>query len=117
MHCPICMCDFYENPIDLEKTFAVKDLDDLVTRQVFDSVVMMSKCKDHVFHLECLESQLGSKDYLDCSLCTYTYGLKTGDMPPGTMSWRLQPFQCDGFSDNTWEIQYRFNSGINPATK
>lgn len=78
---------------------------------------MMSKCKDHIFHLECLEAQLGTKAYLDCSICMFNYGTKTGDMPPGTMSWRLQPFQCDGYKEQTWEIQYRFNGGFNPATK
>jgi len=79
-------------------------LDDLVKKTVFDQVVMMGKCKDHLFHLECLEAQLGSKDFLDCSICMFTYGIKTGDMPPGTMSWRLQPFSCDGYKEHTWEL-------------
>jgi hypothetical protein len=79
-------------------------LDDLTKKAVFDQVVMMGKCKDHIFHLECLEAQLGSKDFLDCSICQFTYGIKTGDMPPGTMSWRLQPFSCDGYKEHTWEL-------------
>ena len=58
MRCPICMCDLFDNPIDAEKSFTTADLDDLVIRQSFDAVVLMSKCKDHLFHLECLEAQL-----------------------------------------------------------
>lgn len=55
MRCPICMCDLYENSFDIKQVFTVAVLDDLVTRNLFDSVVLMKKCKDHLFHLECLE--------------------------------------------------------------
>lgn len=108
------MCDLYDNEIDASKQFTAADIDDLVAKQTFDAVVIMNKCKDHLFHLECLEAQLGSNEYLDCSICMFTYGTKTGDMPPGTMSWRLQPFHCDGYKEKTWEIQYRFKGGVNP---
>lgn len=47
------------------------------------------------------------------------YGIKTGDQPPGTMSWRKESFQCDGYASNidTWVIVYEFPSGVNPETK
>lgn len=75
MRCPICMCDLYENPIDLDKMIGKSELDNLVSKSLFDSVVMMNKCKDHLFHLDCLEAQLGAKDHLCCSICMFTYGI------------------------------------------
>ena len=56
MRCPICMCDLYDDAVDLKKVFTVKDIDQLVKDKQFDSVVLMSKCTDHLFHLECLEA-------------------------------------------------------------
>ena len=44
-----------------------------------DYVVLMDRCKDHYFHLECLLGQLGSNTYLECTTCFVTYGIKTGD--------------------------------------
>ena len=83
-----------------------------------DYIVMMNRCRDHYFHLECLQGQLNSNEYLECSTCKVMYGIKTGDQPKGTMSWSLEAFACDGFSSDvkTWVIQYEFPSGINPET-
>ena len=55
------MGDLFENSFDAKRIITTADLDDLVSRSLFDSVVMMNKCKDHYFHLECLEAQLGTK--------------------------------------------------------
>ena len=87
-------------------------------KKAIDEVILMKKCKDHQFHAECLEAQLGQKDYLNCSICMITYGIKTGDMPNGTMTWALEHFQCSGYSHDvqTWEIQYNFPSGRNAET-
>ena len=84
-----------------------------------DYVVMMSRCKDHYFHLDCLKAQLGIKDYLECSTCMVMYGRKTGDQPPGTMTWVKESFACDGYPGDmkTWVINYEFPSGIHPETK
>jgi hypothetical protein len=56
IRCPICMCDLFEDPVDVGKIWTVKEIDDVVNKDMFDSVVLMSKCKDHLFHLECLEA-------------------------------------------------------------
>ena len=80
---------------------------------------MMKRCKDHYFHLECLEGQLGKNEHLDCSVCMVTYGIKTGDQPPGSMTWEKDTHvHCDGFSrEATWIINYSFPSGKHPETK
>ena len=79
---------------------------------------MMKKCKDHQFHVECLEAQLGDKEFLNCSICMITYGVITGDMPPGYMQWSLTNQVCKGEPANvkTWEIWYQFQDGVNPTT-
>ena len=56
MRCPICMCDLFEDPVDVGKVWTANEIDEVVKREMFDSVVLMSKCKDHLFHLECLEA-------------------------------------------------------------
>ena len=79
---------------------------------------MMGKCKDHHFHAECLEAQLGDKEFLNCSTCMITYGIIKGDMPPGYMQWSLTNQVCSGepAGVKTWEIWYEFPDGINPTT-
>ena len=77
------------------------DIDDYTKKQLdgeksIDEVVLMKKCKDHQFHAECLEAQLGDKEHLNCSICKITYGMTTGDMPPGKMTWSLESFPCNG---------------------
>jgi len=48
-----------------------------------------------------------------------TYGMKTGDQPPGSMTWSKEAFTCDGYphGTETWVINYEFPSGIHPETK
>ena len=38
--------------------------------------------------------------------------MRTGDQPLGTMSWRCTSTKCSGYKEKTWEIQYRFDSGV-----
>jgi len=82
-----------------------------------DTVVLMSKCTDHCFHLECLEMQMGQGDHLKCAICSVTYGVRTGDMPKGKMTWKKESFCCDGYAGiNTWVVKYSFNGGKHPVT-
>jgi hypothetical protein len=50
------MYGLFEDTVDVGKTWTVKEIDEMVNRDIFDSVVLMSKCKDHLFHVECLEA-------------------------------------------------------------
>ena len=71
--------------------------------------VRMGKCKGHAFHRQCLALQMGAGSSIRCALCGTAYGLRTGSMPPGEMTWRLRPYgkPCEGFEDvGTWEITY-----------
>ena len=73
--CPICFCDlFEEGPLK-------KDVSEIAKNVVekLDHVVLMSKCTDHCFHKECLESQMAQAEYLKCAVCSVTYGVRTGD--------------------------------------
>ena len=55
---------------------------------------------------------MAENDFLTCAVCSITYGVRTGDQPPGTMSWSLESFSCDGYPNiKTWVINYNFNSG------
>lgn len=86
--CPICQCELFENldfqSAESQKAAQVKYISGEIPH---DYVIMMDRCSDHYFHLECLESQLSSNTFLECSTCMLTYGVKTGDQPPGTMNW------------------------------
>ena len=87
--------------------------------EVAIDVVKMSECDSHCFHKECLESQLGSKGFLKCSICSQVSGILTGEMPSGEMNWRLIPFgrACQGYEDfGTWEIKYKIGNGKNRKT-
>ena len=44
------------------------------------------------------------------------YGVRIGDMPPGEMTWYLDQFQCQGYKEKTWVINYSFRSGVHPET-
>ena len=76
--CPICQFDLFEG-IDFDK----KDQTDIEAYtqsqlsggKALDEVVLMKKCKDHQFHAECLESQLGDKSDITCCICKITYGI------------------------------------------
>lgn len=82
--CPICLDDFCEE--DDES----KDEDDLT------EVIKMKSCtgiffefrglllQGHFFHTECI-FPIWKRGYLICPICQSTYGVRTGNMPNGTM--------------------------------
>lgn len=52
-------------------------------------------------------------EFLKCAVCSITYGIRTGDQPPGKMEIKLEKnLHCDGYPNiQTWSISYRFSSG------
>jgi len=73
--------------------------------------VLLSKCADHFFHLECLQGLLGNKKFIKCPNCNAIYGILTGDQPPGKMLARITKDKCKGYNCNTIEIFYDFKNG------
>ena len=79
-------------------------------------VVLMSNCKAHFFHAECLTNQLGEKDWLKCAICSHKYGHETGNMPDGEMRIALTKNLLPGHekdSAGTWSIGYSVQGGQN----
>jgi len=57
-------------------------------------VVVLGACtgEPHLFHAECIQSHYDSmaegKGHYKCMVCQKAYGVRTGAMPHGTMTWR-----------------------------
>ena len=48
-----------------------------------------------------------------CPTCKKSYGIRTGDMPPGTMNVAIKQFSLPGHEGcNTIEITYNFKPGV-----
>ena len=100
--CPICRCDLFDDdllaadPADIEAYTWAQECG----KKPYD-VVLMDRCTDHPYHRECLQLQLQSKggQYLRCSTCNQVYGVRTGDMPSGKMTWNLRKMRCSGFKE------------------
>jgi hypothetical protein len=75
----------------------------------------MSQCGDHFFHAACLLHLQGAANFLRCPVCNTSYGVITGDMPKGTMSYKRHPpndIPCEGFEEyGTIMIEYKFPNG------
>lgn len=93
--CSICLCDFES-----------RDEGD---------IIRLGKCEDHYYHIECIENCRGGGSYIKCPICGIIYGVITGDMPPGSMSYiTYSPGQLplSGYERiGTIEINYHFRSG------
>lgn len=79
-------------------------------------VVLMSNCKNHFFHAECLTHQLGDKPFIKCSICSTKYGDEVGNMPNGTMTITRQNGRLPGHekdSEGMWVIHYSISGGSN----
>ena len=49
---------------------------------------------------------------MKCSICEVTYGIRIGNMPKGTMEWRLQSSSLPGFKGyGTIQFSYNFPNG------
>ena len=59
---------------------------------------------------------MGVQECIRCAVCSQIYGVLTGQMPTGTMDWRLQKANknhfCEGYKGvGVWEIKYDFPDG------
>ena len=79
--CPICFCDLFDDDLLTQPQKVIDEYSQkqLESKEQLDQVVLMSKCTDHCFHRECLESQMQQAEYLKCAICSITYGMRTGD--------------------------------------
>ena len=77
------------------------------------SVVLLDKCNDHFFHIECLDMLIGNKQSFKCPNCSVIYGILIGDQPYGTMEASVNnSLHCNGYRDvGTIVISYNFPSG------
>ena len=119
--CSICQYNFYEdeNPEEKnEKNEKVekneKDNFEKYLKPEFD-VILLNKCHDHFFHIDCISHLINNKDNFKCPNCSIIYGILIGDMPKGIMSAYISTMlHCKGFKNiGTIVIDYYFPSGKN----
>lgn len=118
--CVICMDSLYESitkDIDLN---TVLDLE--ISCENKFNIIMLDKCYDHFFHIECVYNLLNSSPqkahgfndsgFIKCPVCQKTYGIVTGNQPPGTMTVNLNKnMRCAGYENyETFCINYVFPS-------
>ncbi|MCQ2821287.1 MAG: hypothetical protein MJ252_28845 [archaeon] len=126
--CSICQFNFYEVDEDLgdalrkvnsgDSSSSKDPLNDLCFRSYSEliqtelNVVLLDKCSDHFFHVECLDMLLGDKKSFKCPNCSQIYGILYGDQPYGTMKAYFQDGYCEGYMDtNIILIVYQFPDG------
>jgi len=56
---------------------------------------VLSKCKGHYFHKDCVHGWMESQRY--CPVCKASYGIRTGIMPAGTFNSYVIEESCAGF--------------------
>ena len=106
--CSICLCEFYEDAIaEYEKN--PDNVDSLENTSC--DVIILEKCADHFFHIECLNNLIGDKNNFKCPVCSRIYGVLIGDMPPGTFLAYKSHDRCAGYNCETIIINYYFNNG------
>jgi deltex-like protein len=108
--CPICQCEFYEEEIEEYEKYP----DNLeYFRNIVFNVVLIEKCEDHFFHLECIGHLIGDKDSFKCPICSRIYGTLIGDMPDGTFkAYKQSSPKCMGYENyDTIVIYYNIPSG------
>lgn len=115
--CSICQYVFYEKEEENNNKDADKKDDKINTFENYleetINVVLLDKCTDHFFHIECLSLLIGDKDNFRCPNCSMIYGILIGDMPYGTMTAYISKnTHCDGYKKNgTIIINYYFPDG------
>lgn len=111
--CSICQFNFYEDEEDDKKKEELFPFDSYLKKDI--NVILLDKCADHFFHIECLSMLIGDKDNFKCPNCSMIYGILIGDMPYGTMTAYISKnTHCDGYKSNgTIIIDYYFPNGNN----
>ena len=113
--CPICLCNFYDDIIPhylKDNEIKDDDLDKFYSQEI--DAILLSKCEDHFYHIECLLNYIQGKTGFKCAICQKIYGIIMGIMPPGTMKARLdEKMHCDGYPNvGTIIIEYNFMGGM-----
>ena len=115
--CPICLYEFYDDILeDNPQNLKLKNIEKYISHEI-DSVILF-KCQDHFYHIECLYNYIQEKEGFKCVICQKIYGILKGNMPPGKMKVYLNKhLRCAGYKEETIVIQYSFNSGqLNDGT-
>ena len=112
--CSICQFDIYEDEINSYESNPENQNFDYLFNMPFN-IILLSKCTDHFFHIECLNSLIGEKNYFKCPNCSKIYGILLGDMPYGTMKIsKNKTMHCSGYNNvETIIINYQFPNGHN----
>jgi len=106
--CAICLCEFYEEEIaEFEKNPA--NVDSLIS--ISCDAIILEKCADHFFHIECLNNLIGDKNNFKCPVCSRIYGILIGNMPPGNFFAYISQDRCSGYKCDTIIISYYFDNG------
>ena len=110
--CSICQFDLYED--ELNDYFSKNENQNF--EYIFNfpfTVILLSKCNDHFFHIECLNSLIGNKNNFKCPNCSKIYGILLGDMPNGKMkAYVNNHIHCSGYNkEGTIVIEYYFPNG------
>ena len=108
--CSICQFEFYEE--EIEKFEKDPNNYQILLDTTFN-VVLLEKCADHFFHIECLGNLIKGKTSFKCPNCSRIYGILTGNMPDGTFNAHVSSSpKCSGFNNcNTIIIKYYFPNG------
>ena len=112
--CSICQFDLYEDELNSYESNPQNQNFEYLYNMPFNSL-LLSKCTDHFFHIECLNSLIGDKNNFKCPNCSKIYGILIGDMPNGTMTIsKNKNLHCSGFENvETIVINYNFPNGSN----
>ena len=106
--CSICQLEFYEEILEEYE----KNPDNIgIFENIPFDVILLDKCADHFFHLECLGGLIGDKTSFKCPNCSRIYGVLMGNMPYGTFNAFISNSKCSGFNCNTITIKYNIPSG------
>lgn len=107
--CSICLDHFYE--FDKNWEFSkIKEMHNKLEDKY--NVCLLDKCSDHFFHLDCLNSLIGSNNFVKCPVCSKIYGKQTGNQPPGKMTANIMTgTRCSGYNCDTICVIYNFQGG------
>ena len=106
--CSICLCEIYEEELsDYEKNPS----DITIFQNIPYNAILLEKCVDHFFHIECINNLIGDKNSFRCPVCSKIYGILEGNMPYGTFTAYKINQRCAGYNCDTILIQYNFPNG------
>lgn len=106
--CSICLCEIYEEELN---NYEKNPENVEVLLNIPFNALLLEKCSDHFFHVECINNLIGDKNYIKCPVCSKIYGILEGDMPYGTFNAYKSPQRCAGYNCDSIIIQYNFPNG------